>query len=79
MSKKDWMRYDEYVVSGIWRCSSSPTGAHHWVEMAEAQKLKRAGVFRCVHCNDVRKFITHFWSLESIFKMKEEDLDVLET
>lgn len=34
--------YAEYVSGGSWKCSSSPTGAHHWI-------VGRTTV--CKHCH----------------------------
>ena len=38
-----WLKgHREYIESGIWKCSQSPTGAHHWT--GDEQTLT------CKHC-----------------------------
>ena len=39
--------YDEYVELGTWKCSHSPSGAHHWI--IEGSTMK------CKFCHSVRK------------------------
>lgn len=43
--------YRRYAEGKTWRCGDSPTGAHYWVDVEGSH-----GLFRCKHCNDVRKF-----------------------
>ena len=40
----------EYIRSGRWMCSESPTGAHHWVETSVSK------LFDCKYCHVNRKF-----------------------
>jgi len=47
-----------YIKSGVWKCSKSPTGAHHWIELVGTEKLANQGYFVCIHCNDVTRFPT---------------------
>lgn len=46
--------YKDYIESGVWRCGKSPTGAHHWVEVAIGSKTR--GLFICIWCEDTKKF-----------------------
>ena len=36
----------EYIESGAWKCSQSPTGSHHWV--VKGRKME------CKYCKKVR-------------------------
>lgn len=38
--------YNDYIKSGRWKCTDSPTGAHFWVE--------RDGKFLCKYCGEER-------------------------
>ena len=38
-----------YIKSGVWKCQTSPSGAHHWVEKRESSAVY--GTFRCLHCD----------------------------
>ena len=49
MSELERMHQD-YVRSGRWKCTDSPTGAHHWIERGGE------GIFICKWCFDVRRF-----------------------
>lgn len=60
MGRKIELIDKEYIKSGVWKCNESPTGAHHWVELAKTQKLASQGYFVCIHCNDVSKFPIHW-------------------
>jgi len=42
--------YNDYLRSDRWKCSESPTGAHHWVEHHSD------GIFICKWCFDVKRF-----------------------
>ena len=33
-------RDKKYIESGVWKCSKSPTGAHHWVIIGRQAKCK---------------------------------------
>lgn len=59
----------EYIKSGVWKCNKSPTGAHHWVEMIETERLASNGYFVCIHCLDVSRFPVH-WEQVSPFTKK---------
>ena len=61
MGRKDWMNWEEYSASDVWKCSPSPTGAHHWVQIQESEELRKGGYFQCKWCGDVRKFPI-YWS-----------------
>ena len=37
----------KYVESGIWKCSDSPTGAHHWVYTSDS--------WVCRYCKGVKR------------------------
>jgi hypothetical protein len=39
--------YKEYILAGKWRCSHSPTGAHHWLEIA-------TNTWQCKYCDDMK-------------------------
>ena len=41
-------RFSEYYKCGLWRCSASPTGAHHW--------LIDGGRGQCMYCGQRRQF-----------------------
>jgi hypothetical protein len=41
----------EYIASGRWKCSKSPTGAHWWIEDTSDH-----GEFECRFCHRRRKF-----------------------
>ena len=43
-------QHKRYIESGRWKCSSSPTNAHHWIDHHSD------GIFICKWCFDVRKF-----------------------
>ena len=38
-----------YLESGIWKCSLSPTGSHHWVIDAKGREQY------CVYCKETRE------------------------
>jgi len=38
--------YQNYVAGDSWKCSKSPTGAHHWNIVGNHMK--------CKHCNEIR-------------------------
>jgi len=42
-----------YIESGRWKCEDSPTGAHHWVQLA-------GDVFKCKHCKNYRLLSNSF-------------------
>ena len=44
--------YAQYISSGRWICSKSPTGAHYWKEVTEDE----SGIFVCKYCYEVRRF-----------------------
>jgi len=50
---EDITHHDEYVAHGRWRCSASPTGAHHWIEIGH---FHHTGSFYCKWCFDSRDF-----------------------
>lgn len=54
----------EYIKSGVWKCSESPTGAHHWVEL-RVGRLANTGHFYCIYCYDVKKFPIHWEQVAS--------------
>ena len=49
MAWKTFVKQEDeiYVKSGKWKCSNSPTGAHHW--------LIKGREMSCGYCNKVRK------------------------
>lgn len=63
MGRKVWLDDEEYYKSGRWKCSKSPTGAHHWVELTSSRKV--SGMWHCKYCNDVTKFPLTWQSLTS--------------
>lgn len=40
--------YTTYIESGVWRCVTSPSGAHYW-------QGKSTGEFICKWCGESRK------------------------
>ena len=39
----------DYLLAGLWKCSISPTGAHHWMhQMGE--------LWKCKHCESYRAY-----------------------
>ena len=42
----------KYEKSGVWKCSDSPTGAHH---SKEVSREGRYGLFVCKYCQHVQK------------------------
>jgi len=41
----------EYLESGSWKCSDSPTGAHYWI----ITRIKTGKIMICKHCKGVRR------------------------
>lgn len=39
----------EYCEDGLWECSASPTGAHHWI-------INGSGMSYCKYCRESRRF-----------------------
>jgi len=51
------LTYEQYLTSDVWRCSNSPTGAHHWVEIQHAVGEDfHTGLWYCKYCMDGKKF-----------------------
>lgn len=72
----DTSGYNEYVQSGCWKCSQSPTHAHHWIGDND-------NVFTCRYCGEVKEFqrpgtelrIAEKYKLSSKFKYDSNKLD----
>ena len=58
MAKSIARQDKDYNDSGRWKCSKSPTGAHHWIEakVGEAEP----GTFVCKYCFEVSKRVITF-------------------
>lgn len=41
--------FSEYYKCGLWSCSASPTGAHHWL-------IDGGGLGQCKQCGERRQF-----------------------
>jgi len=41
--------FSEYYERGLWNCSASPTGAHHWL-------IDDRGMGQCEYCGEGRQF-----------------------
>jgi len=53
--------YQQYIESGCWKCTSSPTGAHHWIEQDSSH-------FACKYCQATRVMpVTIYDALDSTF------------
>ena len=39
----------EYLVSGVWKCEKSPTGAHHWYGKDNTE------LFTCIWCGEEKE------------------------
>jgi len=50
----EWIKTTDktYRESQVWRCASSPSGAHHWVEVED---YGESSLFRCKYCGEERK------------------------
>lgn len=48
----------KYIESGVWKCTPSPTGAHHWVEV---ERRSTKSLFVCKYCLGAKEFPT-VWS-----------------
>jgi len=46
--------YKKYVKGNSWRCSKSPSGAHHWVGMPSLDK-GGYGIYVCKYCDEARR------------------------
>jgi len=49
ISPKTLSKNQEYIQGDSWKCSDSPTGAHHWV-------IDRTDKGKCQHCKTKRIF-----------------------
>lgn len=54
MDKTVALTHKEYLESGVWKCTQSPTGAHYWVEINKNEETR--GLFLCKYCLDVKRF-----------------------
>jgi len=82
MGRKIGMTDKEYLKSGVWKCSSSPTGAHHWMQMTESERLRTRGYFRCKYCGDIKTFQVGFSSYnykEIVVKPHDELVNIATT
>jgi len=51
-----------YDATNDWKCSKSPTNAHHWVEAQWTKDgWQHTGLFYCQYCYDARRFPV-YWS-----------------
>ena len=41
----------QYMESGSWRCSDSPTGTHHWI----ITRVKTGEIITCKYCKETRR------------------------
>ena len=71
MGGKTDLAYEKYIKSGKWKCSESPTGAHHWIEL-RIGKLANKGHFLCIYCHDVRKFPIEWNQVNPLSKKKRK-------
>ena len=56
MAVKNYLIYEAYLVSDVWKCCDSPTNAHHWKQVTLTAELANAGWFVCKYCGEVKKF-----------------------
>lgn len=42
-------KFGYYYERGFWQCSSSPSGAHHWL-------IDASGLGQCKYCGEMRQF-----------------------
>lgn len=52
--KKTEGEYEHYLKSDCWRCSESPTGAHHWIRIE--YDYGYTAIFLCKWCLEPREF-----------------------
>ena len=73
---KKVMTHEEYLASDVWKCTDSPTGAHHWIEIQHtADGQFHTGLFYCKWCHDSKRFPI-YWSQVNPARggvIKEED------
>ena len=48
--QNEWA-YREYIESGRWKCSQSPTGAHYWIGSSILLQCKYCGAERKINGN----------------------------
>jgi len=41
----------KYLESGSWKCSDSPTGAHHWI----IKRIKTGKIMICKYCKNLQR------------------------
>ena len=61
--KPDITNEQKYIQSGYWKCTNSPTGAHHWKEYS--------GLWVCKYCGDVRKWPKTFYEAMEKYGKKQ--------
>lgn len=68
------LTHKEYLASDVWKCTASPTGAHHWIEIQHAiGKDFHTGLFYCKWCRDSREFPTDWGSCNRMFTIVGEE------
>ena len=60
--------YEQYIKNENWKCSKSPTSAHHWIVSG--------GYSECKYCHKIEKveYRSIFMTNRSIFMMKRSKL-----
>ena len=48
---------EEYLESGRWKCSKSPSGSHHW---KVTSSIDDGSEQRCANCDEVRKLERYY-------------------
>lgn len=54
MVVKNYLTYEAYLVSDVWKCGKSPVGAHHWIHITQYLEFNQ-GWFMCKYCGEVKK------------------------
>ena len=50
------LAYKEYLVSDVWKCDKSPSGAHYWKELQHGRYSIHTEMFVCQHCGSAKRF-----------------------
>lgn len=67
------LTYGEYLASDVWKCTDSPTGAHHWIEIQHENGEFHTGLWYCKWCEDIRSFPNHYDVGKMFIMVGEED------
>jgi len=72
------MTHNEYLASDVWKCTDSPTGAHHWIEIQYTDGHLHTGLFYCKWCQDAKNFPVEYRVYYSLWDSSIKELAELE-